>query len=374
MSRNGKVAARLNNDDARDLVDADYDVIVAGAGPSGSIAARTLAQGGGRVLMLDRLRSGGHPLGETLPGAARRLLLRAGLDEAAASAKHHAPVAGSVVVWGSGQPVITDAMRDPYGPGLRLDRQQFDGALRQAALVAGAHWSQTEVRDLHRDEGHWIVQRDRGDPVRARILIDATGRAARVLRHLRQGRFKGVPLVAMYQAAWPEKNATSERTLIETLPDGWIYAGRLGDGRWAIGYHMRPQMAAALQRQSGRRQAILANARHLAACLGDLDWTGPVQLRDARSMAAAVTCGPGWFAVGDAALAFDPVAGQGLFNALRTGLAAAEAILGGAEQVAAYQAELARVANVYAQRRYMLYASEQRWPEQAFWREQQAAM
>lgn len=373
MSKSGNVRLRLTPADAGDVVDTDYDVLVAGAGPAGSIAARSLAQGGLRVLMLDRLRSGAQPLGESLPGAARRLLLRVGLGAAAAFDQHHAAVAGSVVAWGTGQPVATDAMRDPYGPGLRLDRQQFDAALRQAALVAGVNWSQTALHALHRNHDHWVVQRDEGVPVRARTLIDATGRAARVLRHLRIDRHKGVPLVAMYQAAWPEKNAASERTLIEALPDGWIYAGRLSDGRWAIGHHLRPQAAAALQRHRDRQEARLASAPHLSACLGVLEWTGPVQIRDARSIAAAVPCGPGWFAVGDAALAFDPVAGQGLFNALRTGVAAAKAILGEPDQAAAYRDEVARVATVYAQRRQMLYASEQRWPEHAFWREQQAS-
>ncbi|MCH7809235.1 MAG: FAD-dependent monooxygenase, partial [Chloroflexi bacterium] len=33
-----------------------YDVIVAGAGPAGSMAARLLAKGGARVLLLDKQR------------------------------------------------------------------------------------------------------------------------------------------------------------------------------------------------------------------------------------------------------------------------------------------------------------------------------
>lgn len=56
-----------------------FDVVVAGAGPAGAIASRHLARAGLRVLILDRLPSARPRLGETFPGAARRLLACEGL-------------------------------------------------------------------------------------------------------------------------------------------------------------------------------------------------------------------------------------------------------------------------------------------------------
>ncbi len=348
-----------------------FDVVIAGAGPAGSMAAHRLARAGRSVLMLDRLRPASPRLGETLPGAARRLLVREGLGGLFADDRHHAPVTGGLVVWGDDRPVASDVLRDPYGPGLRLDRARFDSSLRKASLAAGADWSRTDVGDVEQCADGWIVYRDTGSAVRARTIIDATGRSARLLRRLGQSRRRGVPLVALYQMARPENNAAMERTLIEAMPDGWLYAGKVGDGRWAIGYHTRPDNAARLRACDAERAAILARAPHLSACLGALTWEGPVLSRDARSLAAKAACGPGWFAVGDAALAFDPIAGQGLFNALRTGLAAAEAILvGGTEGPSAYAEEVERVTSVYAQRRQALYQAETRWSGQPFWQAQ----
>lgn len=347
---------------------ADFDIVVAGAGPAGSIAARRLARAGRRVLMLDRLRPASPRLGETLPGAALRLLIHEGLGDRIVADPHHAPVTGGLVVWGDDNPVASDALRDPYGPGLRLDRARFDETLLDASLAAGALWSKTDVRDVGRRNHGWIVYRDAGPPVQAQVIIDATGRSARLLRRLGQPRHRGAPLVALYQIARPEKNAATGRTLIEAGPDGWLYAGKMGDGRWAIGYHTRPEEVVRLRACDVERAGILASAPHLFACLGALTLEGPLLSRDARSLAAKTVCGPGWFAVGDAALAFDPIAGQGLFNALRTGLAAAEAILaGGREAASAYAEEVERVAAIYSQRRQALYQAETRWSEQPFW-------
>ena len=76
---------------------------------------------------------------------------------------------------------------------------------------------------------------------------------------------------------------------------------------------------------------------------------------DARGQVTDPPAGPGWAACGDAAVAFDPVAAQGLFNALATAAELAEAV-GDAGRMAAYAGRLAEVWRVYAARRRAAYA------------------
>ena len=82
--------------------------------------------------------------------------------------------------------------------------------------------------------------------------------------------------------------------------------------------------------------------------------------------------GPGWIAAGDAAQSYDPLASQGLFNALYTGLAAAEAadraLLGDAAGLPGYAAELRKVRAAYEHHLVAWYGLEQRWPHSPFWR------
>jgi flavin-dependent dehydrogenase len=71
----------------------------------------------------------------------------------------------------------------------------------------------------------------------------------------------------------------------------------------------------------------------------------------AHSSLISATAGPGWLAVGDAALACDPLPSQGLFNSLYSGLMAAgslrRALAGDGGAFADYEQTMARVVDVY---------------------------
>jgi hypothetical protein len=98
----------------------------------------------------------------------------------------------------------------------------------------------------------------------------------------------------------------------------------------------------------------LASTRHLRHRLGCATETANPKLVQACGSWLENAWGENWLAVGDAALAFDPISSQGMFSALYTGLRAAQTILGLAP-VGQYadrlrsirQAYLANVTRVY---------------------------
>src|SRR5262249_43554093 len=76
--------------------------------------------------------------------------------------------------------------------------------------------------------------------------------------------------------------------------------------------------------------------------------------------------GPGWIAVGDAALTYDPISAHGLTLALRTGVAAAASRRGGT-----FPASAARLAGGFADYRaaaLQTYRAETRWLDAPYWR------
>jgi flavin-dependent dehydrogenase len=79
----------------------------------------------------------------------------------------------------------------------------------------------------------------------------------------------------------------------------------------------------------------------------------------------------GFYAVGDAAIAFDPIASQGLFHALASAEGVANAIdrqfAGQAQPQAAYIAELEAVYGRYRAHFQATYAGPQRFSSHPFW-------
>jgi flavin-dependent dehydrogenase len=97
-----------------------------------------------------------------------------------------------------------------------------------------------------------------------------------------------------------------------------------------------------------------------------------MRLCAAHGARLASAAGPGWLAVGDAAMSFDPLSSQGLFHALYTGMkggeAAARMLAGDAAAGPAFAAGLEPVWEAYQFHRALYYGMERRWPDAPFWR------
>lgn len=87
--------------------------------------------------------------------------------------------------------------------------------------------------------------------------------------------------------------------------------------------------------------------------------------------------GRSWLAVGDAALAIDPLSSQGLLNALYTGLAAAESadryLAGAINALTDYIETIRGVRELYRRDLALWYDTEKRWPNRPFWRRRRFA-
>ncbi len=153
-----------------------WDVLVVGAGPAGSSAARTAAEGGARVLLLDRAAfpryktCGGGLLGESLrliPDAARATV--------------ESRVGDAVITSGFTRRMRLRS-RTPYLAMVR--RIEFDQALVAAAQAAGARFVDgVAVREISESVSLVTVRTTAGS-VRARVVIGADGTGGRVGRYV----------------------------------------------------------------------------------------------------------------------------------------------------------------------------------------------
>src|SRR5262245_8334367 len=359
------------------------DVLIVGAGPAGAVAACVLAPRHS-VVLVDRYAVPPFRIGESLVGAARPLLRDLGLFERFESAAHR-PSLGQASSWGSNGIVRRDSFLDPRGPGWRIDRVRFESMLRSAAAERGAAViAPADVSHLARGDGceqGWIAQLSspRGmEALRARILIDASGRAASFARAAGPTRLiMHDRLVCRFVRLAPT-TALSDLdgvSFVEAVADGWWYSATLPDHSRVLAFHTDADLSAARHsREPDGFLGLLGETRWLAALPGRL--TGGVERVSARSQWLANPCGGDWCAVGDAASAFDPLSSQGIFNALYTGLRGAEAVAaalaGDGTPLASYRERLAMIRNAYRRNLARYYEAEMRFADRDFWRRRQS--
>jgi flavin-dependent dehydrogenase len=406
------------------------EVLILGGGPAGAIAALNLASSH-HVVIVERRATPPLRIGESLPPAARRLLSAMGLWESFL-AQGHAPCHGNLARWGSDATTEADFLRDPDGPGWHLDRARFETWLRDVATSRGATLlCPASPRQVVRDGERWRVTLDlpqdgaaawygattaatpptsmpamtRDDiliglppplpsavaalsasaagnaalEVRARMLLDASGRAAWLARHLGARRFVDDRLVCGWTRL-AEPGGSPGLTHVIAEPDGWWYSAPLPGAQRVLAFHTDSDLDAA--HDAGDRASLLARAHrtpaiaelvpsNAEALADDPSRDEPYALVAANGGTLTPFVGEGWAATGDAALAFDPLSSQGLLNSLFTGLAAAEATSRALEAqpsaLLEYAETLTGIRRAYLDHLIHWYAEERRWPSRPFW-------
>ena len=349
-----------------------YDAAIVGAGPAGAVAAFVLSGRGRRVILVDPAIAeiSERKIGESLPGAARPLLRRLGLLSLVEEGPH-LPSHGNVFAWGSDALDTTDFIRDPNGLGWHLDRIRFDRDLRQAAVRAGTILSAKKVGDLKREGNIWKLEHGKKS-IQARWLIDATGRGAGIARKLGAVRIQDDSLMAAYAWVQVDEEISDRRTLIESVPEGWWYTSGLPDGTHVVALHSTTSVLRPLMKDKRAWKAALRRTQHIGPRFTKAHFLSELRCTQAGGAHLDRSIGPGWLATGDAALSFDPLSSQGIFNAIYTGMKAAQAIdatmSGEGRAMEAYQARLDAIGDAYRANRRHVYSTETRFREAPFWK------
>jgi geranylgeranyl reductase family protein len=302
-------------------------VAVLGGGPAGSFAAERLAKAGLKTILFDEKLAWEKPCGGGITYKAYNEYPFL-MNNSAPKKLVHQTVLGA--------PKTSDATMDLTHPLVIYSRMDLNGMLLERAGQAGAAIEKTRVMEIERREKGWLLRTKNGI-AEADYCIVATG-ARNPLRQVgTEWRASDTMTALGYFVP-----GARERIDIQFLPklQGYIWVfPRCGHLSVGIGGKHEPaqSLRKRLDCYMDERGISRSGATYFGHMLPSLDSAGWKRNRVA---------GDGWMAVGDAAGLVDPITGEGIYYAIRSGDLASQVIIqdahGFAEKAAAYRAVIAR--------------------------------
>lgn len=313
----------------------DREVIVVGAGPSGSAAAASLARRGHDVLLLDRADfPRDKACGDGIPSGAIEILYSLGMAEKVEAANFY-PAHRLLLSSPDGH--ILEAPLKPSANGAHayvVPRLQFDVLIQQHAVESGAEFCRAQVKEPIIEDGRVVGVRARMNgavqDIRARMVIAADGVTSVVTRSLRpdkhEDRHRAVALRA-YIEDIDEKPNEVEFYLYKDILPGYAWIFPLGEGRANLGLGMRLDRFRDHQRSLEEMVGVFMEMPAIKQRLrrgGDLRDVAVWQLNfGSQDMRRAYE---GALLIGDAAGLINPLTGGGIHNGLMSAVMAADVI------------------------------------------------
>ena len=308
------------------------DVAIVGAGPAGSSAAIQLAAKGYAVALLDKEKFPREKLCGDFLNPVTWPMLRELEVEQAVLARPHKKISTFRLTSFSGEEaeIPLPAGRDETTIGLGLRRFDLDYVLLERAKGLGVTvldgW---KPKGLERQVDRWILRADGSDvfgKLSARILIGADGRNSWVAHHLRladpavmQGRSVG------FQFRLKCANRSTGAVEIHLFPGGYAGVVSVDGDTVTLGLAIEKHRLLDGRPEQSLLKSILPQNPSLREILrggpvNEMRSTYPVYFPPRRAY------GDGVLLVGDAARVSEPVTGEGIYFALKSGFLAARTV------------------------------------------------
>ncbi len=315
------------------------DVIIVGAGPAGTAAGITLAKSGQSVVIIDKaVFPRDKCCGDGLTTGCLRRLQTLGLDRSKVASWHD--VDDVYVASTSGKAVHFPLPRDQGRFAAVARRMDLDAALVNLARENGVTIHEGHaLTTATQDQEGVIIQAEGLAPLRAPFVIGADGMWS-ALRKQFVGSVRGGPTDPYlgewhaYRQYFSNVHTRASRDLwVWFEPDllsGYAWCFPLPDGGVNFGFGIERTEEVATKTMKATWASLLTRP-HIREVMGDQPipedspkaWPIPCGVDH-----AVLSAGRALF-VGDAALAGDVLTGEGIGQALQTGMAAAHSILSG---------------------------------------------
>ncbi|GGB80964.1 FAD-dependent oxidoreductase [Marinobacterium zhoushanense] len=317
-----------------------YDVVVIGAGPSGSVAATLLANYGHRVLILERQHFPRFSIGESLLPQSMEFLEQAGLLQAVVEAGFQYKN-GAAFCRGTehDQFDFRKKFSDGWGTTYQVQRGQFDKILADSAGQRGVEirYGQT-VTAIEQLETSIVidVSPEEGTPYRvaADFLLDGSGfgRVLPRLLNLEKASCLGSRVALFTHVEDNIRDSRFDRnkiliTVHPSNPEIWYWLIPFSNGRSSVGVVLpRALFDDAIMAEQPTLQRYIDEGGMLSEILANALFDTPVGKLDGYSCDVARLYGERFALLGNAGEFLDPVFSSGVTIALKSATLAAAAV------------------------------------------------
>lgn len=307
----------------------ECDVVVVGAGPGGSMAAKYAALGGLDTILLEKKAEIGSPL-RCAEGVSKKWLSEIGVE--ADPAWICADMAGAVIVSPSGHRFQLDESKAGSEVGYVLERHLFDKALARQAADAGAKiMMRTACRDVIRDKkGKLIgIKADMmGEPIEiyAKCVVAADGFESQVARWAGVDttlHMKDLDTCIQYRMTNIDIDPRfCEFTVGSAAPGGYVWIFPKGEGIANVGIGVQATKCKHGADPKYHLDRFIANDERLnKGQIIEIVGGGVSTIPGIEESIA-----DNLVIVGDAARIIDPITGGGIAHACRTGMYAGKVL------------------------------------------------
>lgn len=312
------------------------EVLIIGAGPSGSVAAALLRQQGRQVLVIEREQFPRFSIGESLLPQSMEYLEQAGMLRAVVEAGFQFKN-GAAFMHGDRYTDFDfrEKYSDGWGTTYQVQRADFDHVLAKEAERFGAeirYRQEVTAVDLERDKPLVTVKDAEGRiyQIEAGFILDASGFGRILPRLLKLETPSNFPVrgaIFTHIKDGITQGFDRNKILVTVHPqhcDVWFWTIPFAGGRCSLGVVAETGFLDAYKGSDTERlQAIVAEVPSLQKILANAQWDTPARHIVGYSANVASLWGKGYALLGNAGEFLDPVFSSGVTIAVKSASMAA---------------------------------------------------
>lgn len=314
---------------------AKYDVVVIGAGPSGSLAASILQQKGWNVIMLEKQRFPRFVIGESLLPRCMESIEAAGLMNVVEKQGFQKKIGARFYKDGE---VCDFDFSQQFTKGWswtwQVPRAEMDLALAEEVANRGVslqYESTVTNIDFGSDKQvvYYINERNEEKVVECKFVIDGSGYGRVVPRLLKMDKPSDLPprMAVFGHVKYDAIHESDKRIDIVTVTDKiWAWVIPFSDGRASVGFVGDVEAFDHLNAfdDTDSLLKLIASSDYIASKLGKIEFTMAPKKISAYSVSVERFHGEGFVLTGNSTEFLDPIFSSGVTFAMESGVLAAK--------------------------------------------------